>query len=721
MVASRGLLLSGMALLVACGGHVVDEARSSVRDAAVPVNSSGDAANVGDGDVADGGLTDVRTTTGVGADASGSSMATSYLANPAHTSAIADTTLVPPLAQLWSFPTVGYEVPYPLIAGGAVYLVLKSNSTSTPNQLVALDEHSGATLWGPVALPGIYIAGHAYDRGRVFTLTDVTGLVTAFDAKTGAAVWTTTFSGAAEGGGPPTAYDGVLYLGGSGVVAALDETTGATLWSVSTDIPTGSSPAVTDDGVFEMGACGETYAFERATGSVLWHYAPGCDSGFSGAPVVFGGRVFLVQGGGEATVALDALTGSVLRSPPFQNYVAFDGNNAFFTMAPGLQGLDLSSGKVSWTFQGDMGLAGIPFVAGGTVYAASSTGQIFGIDESTGMQTWSAQADGLGAAGPPVGAEGVLVAVQYSSLGVVAYGHVDLPDASVVLGDGAAPTPVVLASGGGAESLAVDETSVYWTDGVNGEVRKVSKDGGPSSAVYSVANTEPWGVAVDSSRVYWTLPNFALGGTSAVMSAPLLGGTPTALVTNVPGPMSMAVSPANVYWATSGQDAIQSVAIDGGSASTVVSDASGASALAVDGNNVYWCNANGIYQEPLSGGTPLKIGPSANAVALDATDVYYVGGMGSVGRVPIGGGTPTVLTTGRTSTLVAVAVDGQNVYWIEGEGTIQQGAVAALPKSGGRVVVLASGLGDPSAIAVDDTGIYFTNPAGGGLVEKIAK
>jgi hypothetical protein len=68
-----------------------------------------------------------------------------------------------------------------------------------------------------------------------------------------------------------------------------------------------------------------------------------------------------------------------------------------------------------------------------------------------------------------------------------------------------------------------------------------------------------------------------------------------------------------------------------------------------------------------------------------------------------------------------VAVDGQNVYWIEGEGTIQQGAVAALPKSGGRVAVLASGLSDPSAIVVDDSGIYFTNPAAGGLVEKIAK
>jgi hypothetical protein len=106
---------------------------------------------------------------------------------------------------------------------------------------------------------------------------------------------------------------------------------------------------------------------------------------------------------------------------------------------------------------------------------------------------------------------------------------------------------------------------------------------------------------------------------------------------------------------------------------------------------------------------------------VDGTDVYYVTnsiGGNSVARVPIGGGNPTVLATGRIGSLVAVAIDGQNVYWLEGEGTIQQGAVAALPKTGGRVVVLASGLSDPTAIAVDDTGIYFT---AGGPIEKIAK
>ncbi len=103
-------------------------------------------------------------------------------------------------------------------------------------------------------------------------------------------------------------------------------------------------------------------------------------------------------------------------------------------------------------------------------------------------------------------------------------------------------------------------------------------------------------------------------------------------------------------------------------------------------------------------------------------DVYYVletpNGSGLVARVPIAGGTPETLASGRTGNLPAVAVDDRNVYWIEGEGTIEEGAVAAVPKSGGVVAVLVSGLSDPSAIAVDGSGIYFDN---GGLVEKIPK
>jgi hypothetical protein len=55
---------------------------------------------------------------------------------------------------------------------------------------------------------------------------------------------------------------------------------------------------------------------------------------------------------------------------------------------------------------------------------------------------------------------------------------------------------------------------------------------------------------------------------------------------------------------------------------------------------------------------------------------------------------------------------------VEGEGTIAQGAVAAVPSRGSRVAMLASGRSDPSAVVVDDRGVHFNNVAGGGLIEK---
>jgi hypothetical protein len=179
-----------------------------------------------------------------------------------------------------------------------------------------------------------------------------------------------------------------------------------------------------------------------------------------------------------------------------------------------------------------------------------------------------------------------------------------------------------------------------------------------------------------------------------------------------------------VYWRSAGQDAVESVSVHGGPVASFGSEPNGALSVAVDATNLYWCADDGIFQQPLAGGPAITIGTGANAIAVDGTHVYYVASDvngGSVARVPIGGGTPTVLATGRLDVVVAVAVDDRNVYWLEGEGTIAQGALAAMPKSGGNVTVLASGLSDPSALVVDDSGIYFNDFAAGGLIKEVPK
>ena len=46
---------------------------------------------------------------------------------------------------------------------------------------------------------------------------------------------------------------------------------------------------------------------------------------------------------------------------------------------------------------------------------------------------------------------------------------------------------------------------------------------------------------------------------------------------------------------------------------------------------------------------------------------------------------------GPRGSVVAIAVDADAVYWVEGEATINDGAVAAVPEGGGLTTVVAAG------------------------------
>lgn len=71
-------------------------------------------------------------------------------------------------------------------------------------------------------------------------------------------------------------------------------------------------------------------------------------------------------------------------------------------------------------------------------------------------------------------------------------------------GCGGALCNYTLASGqGGPYGIAVDSTSVYWTNYAGGTVMKVSIGGGTPTALASGQSLPP-GIAVDSTRVYWT-------------------------------------------------------------------------------------------------------------------------------------------------------------------------------------------------------------------------
>jgi hypothetical protein len=78
--------------------------------------------------------------------------------------------------------------------------------------------------------------------------------------------------------------------------------------------------------------------------------------------------------------------------------------------------------------------------------------------------------------------------------------------------------------------------------------------------------------------------------------------------------------------------------------------------------------SNSLMKLPLAGGTAIKLASDTSSilsVAVDATSVYWVTGP-ALKKMPIGGGTPTVLANAGASTegAMGVAVDATSVYWI---------------------------------------------------------
>ena len=67
-------------------------------------------------------------------------------------------------------------------------------------------------------------------------------------------------------------------------------------------------------------------------------------------------------------------------------------------------------------------------------------------------------------------------------------------------------------------------------------------DGGAPTPLASGQNT-PYDIAVDGTSVYWTDP-----GSGTVMKVPLGGGSPTTLASGLPGPGRIAVDGTSVYW-----------------------------------------------------------------------------------------------------------------------------------------------------------------------------
>jgi hypothetical protein len=151
-------------------------------------------------------------------------------------------------------------------------------------------------------------------------------------------------------------------------------------------------------------------------------------------------------------------------------------------------------------------------------------------------------------------------------------------------------TPEVIAELNLPRMLALDATSVYWTN--FNTVRKAPLGGGPAITLWvDPADYTINDLAVDATSVYWS-------GTTAIMKLPIEGGTPVELATGAPNSLSgssVKVNQTNVFW-VGADGTIQTMPLGGGS-KTVLATQQRDSYIAVDAQNVYWTYYDGTTRD----------------------------------------------------------------------------------------------------------------------------
>ena len=211
----------------------------------------------------------------------------------------------------------------PVVAAGKLFVV------DVQAQVHAFDARTGAALWtaavaeGKDNRPARFGGGVSYDGANVYA-TDGLGDVVALKAADGSVAWRAKPGGPLRGA-PTVANDTVYVLAQDNQVYALNQADGKVRWSASATLETQgvfgvAAPASAQGTVVTGFSSGELNAYRYENGRVLWQDALSRTSistsvsslaDIDASPIIDGGRVYAVGQGGRM-VALDLTTGQRL-------------------------------------------------------------------------------------------------------------------------------------------------------------------------------------------------------------------------------------------------------------------------------------------------------------------------------------------------------------------------------------------------------------------------
>jgi outer membrane protein assembly factor BamB len=325
-----------------------------------------------------------------------SDRSTTYQVDAAHAGNVPHDSLAPPLIKEWSDGFSG-PVSYPVVADGMVF-VTAANSGTAGSALYALNQTTGATIWGPFALGGnSNWSALTYDRGRIFAV-DNFGKISAFDAASGSQAWSENVELSSVWDGPPVGFGGFLYVRGDNGIHVLNELDGSQYATAGAGNIVGS-PAVSPTGMFITDPCNTNWDFDPLSGATIWHISGSCSGGGGTTPVLYANRVY-TRDVTTGNWILDAATGSKLGTYTASTIPAFNGNAGFYLSGSKLTATNLGTRNPVWTFTGDGTLDTAPLVVAGLVYVGGSSGNLYVLDASTGALVGGPYAVGAGFAAP---------------------------------------------------------------------------------------------------------------------------------------------------------------------------------------------------------------------------------------------------------------------------------------------------------------------------------
>jgi hypothetical protein len=192
-------------------------------------------------------------------------------------------------------------------------------------------------------------------------------------------------------------------------------------------------------------------------------------------------------------------------------------------------------------------------------------------------------------------------------------------------------TPILLATGKYPQSIAADETDVYWLDGTS--VYRESSGGGTVNVIVNDASEEPFTVVLDSGNVYWNSEHFATGDTFATIFGRAKGGGPVVTLMTSRDVQSLWSDGTSVYaWAVpkGAGTAMSLYRVSMPGPPTLITSASELTAACAGeypGSNSDvsdWCVSGFAHFDPGGGQSVSRPLTGVAGIAADSTHLYYL-------------------------------------------------------------------------------------------------